>query len=109
VTVRAFLRPTWVTWTVALLPAALVPLLSLFRLHGPLFVFYLALVEVPFAVFRRIGLPVGRRGDWFGYAFPNALGWTLIAAADLAALYLLGCVVSAAWHAARRARERRPA
>jgi hypothetical protein len=107
VSVRAFLRPTWVTWTVALLPAALVPLFSLFRLRGPLFLFHLALVQVPFAVFRRLGLPVGRRGDWFGHAFPNAFGWALIAAADLAVLYLLGCVVSAAWFKARAARERR--
>ncbi len=104
---RAFLRPTWVTWAVALLPAAFVPLLSLLQLHTLLFVFYLALVEVPFALLRRLGLPVGRRGDWFGYAFPNSLGWALIALADLAVLYLLGCVVSAAWTRARAARERR--
>jgi hypothetical protein len=103
--VRAFLRPTWVTWTVALLPVALLPLLSLLRLHTPLFVFYLALIEVPFAVFRRLGLPVGRRGDWFGYAFPNYLGWALIAVADVAVLYLFGCVVSAAWTRTRAAQE----
>lgn len=104
---RAFLRPTWVTWTVALLPAAVVPLLSVLQLHTPLFAFYLALIEVPFAIFHRLGLPVGRRGDWFGYAFPNYLGWALIALADLAILYLLGCVVSAAWTRGRAARERR--
>jgi hypothetical protein len=107
--VRAFLRPTWVTWTVALLPGAVLPVLSLLQLHTPLFVFDLALIEVPFAISHRLGLPVGRRGDWFGYAFPNYLGWTLIALAGLAVLYLLGCVVSAAWTRGRAARERRAA
>jgi hypothetical protein len=91
-----------VTWTVALLPFLLVPLLSLLRFQATLFAFYLALIEVPFAIVYRLGLPVGRRGDWFGYAFPNPLGWTLIALVDLAALYLLGCVVSAAWTRGRR-------
>jgi hypothetical protein len=106
VTVRAFLRPTWVTWAVALLPAALVPLLSLLRFQVTLFAFYLAFVEIPFAIVYRLGLPVGRRGDWFGYAFPNPLGWTLIALLDLVALYLLGCAVSAAWTRARAGRVR---
>jgi hypothetical protein len=104
--VRNFLRPTWVTWVVALLPVALAPLLSRLRFHGTVFALDLALVEIPFAVFYRLGLPVGHRGDWFGYAFPNSLGWTLIALADLVALYLLGCVASAAWTRARRGRSR---
>jgi hypothetical protein len=104
--VREFLRPTWVTWTVALAPVALMPLLSLLGIHTPLFAMYLAFIEVPFALFRMLRLPVGRRGDWFGYAFPNALGWTLIAVADLAVLYLLGCAVSAAWTRGQAARER---
>lgn len=102
---REFLRPTWVTWTVALASVALVPLLSLLRIHAPPFALYLGFVEVPFAVFRLLRLPVGRRGDWFGYAFPNYFGWTLIGLADLAVLYLLGCVVSAAWMRGQAARE----
>jgi hypothetical protein len=102
--VRAFLRPTWVTWVVAISPVALVPLLSLLWFHGTLFALYLVFVEIPFAVFYRLGLPVGHRGDWFGYAFPNPFGWTLIALKDLAALYLLGCVASAVWMRARRGR-----
>jgi hypothetical protein len=106
VSVREFLRPTRVTWAVALLPAALVPLLSLLRFQVTLFAFYLALIEVPFGILHALRLPVGRRGDWFGYAFPNPLGWTLIAVLDLAALYLLGCLVSAAWTHARAGRER---
>jgi len=101
--VRAFLRPTWVTWAVGLLPLALVPPLSLLRLHGTLFALYLCMIEVPFAVIYRLGLPVGRRGDWFGYAFPNPLGWTLIALLDLVGLYLLGCAASAVWTRVRRA------
>ena len=100
---RAFLRPTWVTWAVVLAPVMLVPLLRFLRLHGTLFALYLCLIEVPFAVVYRLGLPVGRRGDWFGYAFPNPLGWTLIALMDLVALYLLGGVASAAWTRVRRA------
>jgi hypothetical protein len=102
--VRAFLRPTWVTWVVALSPVALVPLLSLLRFHVTLFALYLGLVEIPFAIFYRLGLPVGRRGDWFGYAFPNYLGWALIALTDVVALYLLGSAASAAWMRGRRGR-----
>jgi hypothetical protein len=66
-----------------------------------------AAAEIPFAVFYRIGLPVGRRGDWFGYAFPSYLGWALIALTDLVALYLSGCVASAVWTRGRWRRERR--
>ena len=99
---RTFLRPTWVTWAVVLAPAALAPLLGLLGFQSTLFFGYLLAVEIPFAVFRRVGLPVGRQGDWFGYAFPNGLGWTLIVLADVAALYLLGSAASAAWTRARR-------
>lgn len=99
---RAFLRPTWVTWAVALSPVALVPVLSLLGFHVTLFALYLVFIEIPFAVFYRLGLPVGRRGDWFGYAFPNWLGWTLIALTDIVVLYLLGCAASAAWTRGRR-------
>jgi hypothetical protein len=105
--VRKFLRPTRVTWAVVLAPVMLVPLLRLLRLHGTLFALYLCLIEVPFAVVYRLGLPVGRRGDWFGYAFPNPLGWTLIALMDLVGLYLLGCVASAVWTRGHRRRESR--
>lgn len=103
VSVREFLRPTRVTWAVALLPAALVPLLSLLRFQVTLFAFYLALIEVPFGILHALRLPVGRRGDWFGYAFPNQVGWALIALLDLGALYLAGCVASAVWARARAA------
>ena len=75
----------------ALSPVALVPVLSLLGFHVTLFALYLVFIEIPFAVFYRLGLPVGRRGDWFGYAFPNWLGWTLIALTDIVVLYLLGC------------------
>jgi hypothetical protein len=94
---------------VALLPVALVPALSLLRLHGALFVMYLALIEVPFAALHGLRLPVGRRGDWFSYAFPNQVGWALIALLDLGALYLAGCLVSAVWTRARAAWARRAA
>jgi hypothetical protein len=103
--VRKILRPTWVTWTVVLAPFALVPLLSLLRFHATLFVFGYFVIDLPFEAYRRLGLPVGHRGDWFGFALPNGLGWTLIALTDLAAFYLLGCAASAAWARARRAAE----
>jgi hypothetical protein len=105
--VPAFLRPTWITWTVVLLPIAVAPLLNLLGFQSPLFLLSLLAVEIPFALLyplRRLGLPVGRRGDWFGYALPSGLGWTLIALVDLAALYLPGCFVSAAWMRARARR-----
>ena len=84
-----------------LAPVALLPLLGFLGFQATLFLAYLLAVEIPFALFR-LGLPVGRRGDWFGYAFPNALGWTLIALTDVIALYLLGSAASAAWMRARR-------
>jgi hypothetical protein len=99
--VWAFLRPTWLTWVVVLSPVALVPALSLLQFHATLFALYLLAIEIPFAAYHRLGLPVGRRGDWFGYAFPNGLGWTLIALTDLVALYLLASAASAVWARAR--------
>jgi hypothetical protein len=100
--VRTFLRPTWVTWAVVLAPVALLPLLGLLGFQATLFLVYLLAVEIPFSLFHRLGLPVGRRGDWFGYAFPNVLGWTLIVLTGVIALYLLGSAASAARMRARR-------
>jgi hypothetical protein len=102
VPVRASLRPTWVTWTVVLAPFVFVPILSVLRFDLTLFALSRVVIDLPFQAARHLGLPVGRRGDWFGLAFPNALGWTLIGPTDLAGLYLLGSVASAAWTRVQR-------
>jgi hypothetical protein len=85
-------------------PLVLLPVLRLLRLDLALLAVSLAATELPFGAYRGLGLPVGRRGDWFGFALPNALGWTLILLTDLVALYLLGCAASAAWTRAGRRR-----
>jgi hypothetical protein len=101
--VRRFFRPTRVTWAVVLAPFAVAPVLSFLRFNETLFLFGLLVIDIPFEAYRRLGLPVGHRGDWFGFAFPNGLGWTLIGLTDLAAFYLLGSAASAVWTRARRA------
>jgi hypothetical protein len=99
-----WLRPTWLTGAVLALPVALFGLFVLVRWDVAILGLLLLLVDLPFEPYRRLGLPVGRRGDWFGFAFPNGLGWSLVVVTDLAALYLLGCLASAAWRWARGAR-----
>jgi hypothetical protein len=103
----AWWRPTWLTAGVVGLPVALGALAVLLGWDTAVFALWVLLVELPFGRYRALGLPVGRRGDWFGFAFPNGLGWTLIAVTDVAGLYLLGCLASAAWRRLRR-RARRP-
>jgi hypothetical protein len=95
------LRPTWLTAAVIALPVALFGLAALVGWDFGVFTLLYLLIDVPFEPYRRLGLPVGRRGDWFGFAVPNALGWTLIAATDLLVLYLISALVSAAWRRRR--------
>ena len=92
-----WLRPTWITAGVLVLPVALVGLFVVLRWDFGSFALAMLLIDLPFEQYRSLGLPVGRRGDWFGFAFPNRLGWSLILLTDAVALYLLGCVASAAW------------
>jgi hypothetical protein len=106
VPLRTFLRPTRVTWAVVLAPVVLLPVLGLVRFNATLLLLGLFVIDLPFESYRRLGLPVGHRGDWFGFAFPNGLGWTLIVLTDLVALYLLGSLASAIWRRARAAQER---
>jgi hypothetical protein len=90
-----------------LAPVVLVLVLSLLRFNTTLLLLGFLVIDLPFEGYRRLGLPVGHRGDWFGFAFPNGLGWTLIVLTDLVALYLLGSLASAVWRRARAVRARR--
>ena len=51
-------------------------------------------VQIPFNILKKFGLPVGRVGDYFGYAFPNAFGYTLIVFLDICVIFLF-CIITA--------------
>ena len=59
-------------------------------------------LERPFRLWSALGLPVGRRLDFYGWADPNALGATLIGATDIAVWYVVASLVATAWRAFRR-------
>ena len=61
-------------------------------------------LELPFRLWSALGMPVGRRLDYYGWADPNALGLTLIAVTDVIVSYVLAALVSIAWRALRRVR-----
>jgi hypothetical protein len=107
----AWLRPTRRTWLVlALLLAIVTAVVAAFVAAGvdtPVWLLYLILVEGPFALWKAAGVPVGRRGDFWGYAFPGALGWTLIAATDLSVIYLAASATAALWEKTAGAAARR--
>jgi hypothetical protein len=92
-----WLRPTRITAGVLALPVVLAGLFVGVRWDYGVFALAALLIDLPFEQYRKLGLPVGHRGDWFGFAFPNRLGWSLIFSTDAAALYLLGSAASAAW------------
>jgi hypothetical protein len=107
----AWLRPTRLTWlTLALLPAIATAVVAGFLALGndlPGWLLILLAIDRPFTLWEALGVPVGRRGDYWGFAFPNALGWTLIVSTDLAVLYVAASVVAALWRKARGAAARR--
>ena len=108
----AWLRPTRVTWALLalmlVLGTAAATVLPALGVDQPAWLLLFLAVEPAFSLAQRLGMNVGRRGDWFGYAFPNALGWTVIALADAAMLYLLASIGAAWWRMARGRTERRP-
>jgi hypothetical protein len=64
--VRPFLRPTWVTWAVVLLPVVLVPILQVFRFDATLFAVSFLVIDLPFETYRQLGIQVGRRASRSG-------------------------------------------
>jgi hypothetical protein len=108
----AWLRPTRVTWALLalllVLCTAAMTLLPALGVDEPAWLLLFLAIEPAFSLARTLGMNVGRRGDWFGYAFPNALGWTVIALVDAALLYLLASVGAAGWRVARGRTERGP-
>jgi hypothetical protein len=73
--------------------------------RGALFSLLLA-VDPPFSLWRRLGVPVGRHTDFYGWPSPNALGWSLVVITDLAVWYVvasaLAAVLRAVWRRTRR-------
>ena len=106
-----WLRPTRSTWLVlALLLAVVAAVVAAFAAAGvdtPAWLLFLLAVERPFTLWRALGVDVGRRGDFWGYPFPSALGVTLIVATDLLALYLTAGALAAVWANAAGAAARR--
>ncbi|HEV8617825.1 MAG TPA: hypothetical protein VGU22_20210 [Methylomirabilota bacterium] len=106
-----WLRPTRRTWLALALLLAVVTAgaAALFAagVDTPVWLLFLFAVERPFTLWHAVGVPVGRRGDFWGYPFPSALGWTLIVATDLAVVYLAASAIAALWARAAGAAARR--
>ena len=96
-----WLRPTRVTCILIPLPLAAWLALVALGLDGAAMFTLLLVVELPFRLWRALGLPVGRHTDFYGWPDPNALGWALIALTDLLAWYVVVSAVVAAVRAAR--------
>jgi hypothetical protein len=73
-----------------------------FERDWPFVPIYLFALEAPFRLWSALGLPVGRRADFYGWPNPNALGTALIVITDVIVWYLVASVVAAAALAARR-------
>jgi hypothetical protein len=57
---------------------------------------------MPFRLWTALGVPVGRRTDFWGWSNPNGLGLTLTAVTDVLVWYVIASLVAAArravWH-----------
>ncbi|TMQ20727.1 MAG: hypothetical protein E6K82_17125 [Candidatus Rokuibacteriota bacterium] len=96
------MRPTRVTWLVFALPFVVGGAAVAFEWDWPFVPIYLFALEVPFRLWGALGLPVGRRADFYGWANPNTLGTALIVITDVIVWYVIASVVAAVALAARR-------
>ena len=68
---------------------------------GPAALVLLFAVEMPFRLWSALGIPVGRRTDFYGLPDPSVLGAALIALTDLAAWYVVASAIAATVRAGR--------
>ena len=66
---------------------------SVFMMNTSMLLLFIFLF-LPFNALKSMGLNVGYYGEWFGFPFPNALGYLLILSIDLIALYILASLLS---------------
>lgn len=100
-----FFRPTRVTWLVLALPAMGAALVRALGWDAGFFALYIVMLELPFRLWSALGVPVGRRTDFYGWADPGRFGLTLILLTDVVVWYVVASGVAAAWRTAgRRAR-----
>ena len=58
------------------------------------FFMYFLVIDAPFRLWGALGVPVGRRSDYYGWANPNALGYALVALTDLGIWYAVASLAA---------------
>jgi hypothetical protein len=106
--VLKFLRPTRITWLVLVLPIVGAGIGLAVGSDAAFFAMFALAIELPFRLWRALGVPVGRRTDFWGWPDPSGPGLALIVLTDAIVCYVVASGVAAAWRAlGRRARRER--
>jgi hypothetical protein len=85
-----------VTALVFVLPIAIWGVLARVREDLALFLLLLA-VELPFRLWRALGVSVGRHTDFWGWPNPNAVGMALVVITDVLVWYVVASLAAVGW------------
>ena len=91
------------TALVFVLPFVVWGVLARVREDLALFMLLLA-VELPFRLWRALGVNVGRQTDFWGWPNPNHLGIVLVILTDVVAWYVVASMVATGWRRIWRGR-----